>query len=279
MRIITLSDNTSQKNDLRCEHGLSVYIETEKHKVLFDTGKSDIFIQNAIKLKIDLKEIDTLIISHGHYDHLGGLIYFLKLNNSAKIYLKKEIFNYQYSSIRKNLSKEIGYSHDLLSYKNRFTFINEDIMKLDELIIIPKIEHTYSLPLGNNILYKYNNKSIEKDDFAHELIFAIDAKDGIYLFSGCAHNGILNMISTLKTHFPTQKIKMIFGGLHLIDRSENVETETNEEILNIATEMNKLTHNSLLFTGHCTGSNALMVMKKILKERIDTFYVGKEIIT
>ena len=84
MRIITLIENVINSGNLQAEHGLSLYIETDKQKILFDTGQSDMFIQNAHKLGVNIEDIDSLVLSHGHYDHTGGLYTFLEKNSKAK---------------------------------------------------------------------------------------------------------------------------------------------------------------------------------------------------
>jgi 7,8-dihydropterin-6-yl-methyl-4-(beta-D-ribofuranosyl)aminobenzene 5'-phosphate synthase len=277
MKITTLTDNASNNENLFSEHGLSIYIETENHKILFDTGKSDIFLKNDQKLKIDLREVDVVVISHAHYDHLGGLIYFMQLNSKAKIYLKKEIFDYQYQSVRNGIAKEIGYSNELEGYKSRFTFLKDDILKDGNLCLFSKIEKEYPIPKGNKLLFKYNDKTNEADDFQHELIFVIDTSDGLCIFSGCAHNGILNMLHTVKKYFPDKSIQLIYGGLHLIDSNKFVTTETNEELIDIAFEFDILSAKAQLYTGHCTGENATTIMKKILNKRLHHFYTGHKI--
>ena len=84
MRLVVLADNRTLSRDLQTEHGLCVYLETDQHKILLDTGASDIFIQNANKLNINLQAIDYVFISHGHSDHIGGLPYFLKSTEQLK---------------------------------------------------------------------------------------------------------------------------------------------------------------------------------------------------
>lgn len=279
MKVITLIENTSSNEHLNSEHGLSLYIETDDHKILFDTGKSDLFLLNAKKLQIDLKKIDTVIISHGHYDHIGGLIHFLKENQKATIYLKKAVFDFQYISIRANEKKQIGYSLDLLKYKHRFKFIENTNYSFDNLHIIPTINADYPLPKGNGILFKEKNETLFNDDFKHELVFAINSKNGIHLFSGCAHNGILNMVSAVKHALPNKPIKTIIGGFHLIDRNGNIEieTETDQELITIATELKRLTNGATYYTGHCTGTNAIKKLTTILEKDLQTLTTGKEI--
>ena len=97
MRITTLIENTKGAAGCACEHGLSFYIETKRHTVLMDTGQSALFLENAAKLGADLTKIDTVVISHGHYDHGGGLPHFMKVNDHAAIYLQKAAADGHYS--------------------------------------------------------------------------------------------------------------------------------------------------------------------------------------
>ena len=96
MKITTLLENKTTCDALRCEHGLSLYIETEKHKILFDSGASDAFWENARALGIDLAQVDIAFLSHAHNDHCGGLLTFLRGNRTAKVYLQKEAFGDYY---------------------------------------------------------------------------------------------------------------------------------------------------------------------------------------
>lgn len=279
MKIITLVDNSCSKNNsnLACEHGLSVYIETQNRKILFDTGGSNLFIKNAKEMNIDLSQVDILIISHGHYDHLGGLIDFIQLNSIAKIYLKKEIFESGYYSIRADHKKYIGFPLELIQYKERFTFVENELFVDANVILIPTISQTYSLPKGNKLLFKSQNEQLKSDDFLHELIFLIENENDIYLFSGCAHNGLLNMLETSKKHFPDKEILVVHGGFHLIDANEFVKVETDEELEQIALELKTNFPSTKFYTGHCTGQNAMKIFKEKLDNQFDVFYSGHEI--
>ena len=108
VRIQTLIEDTSGSNtELVCEHGLSFYLETALHKALFDLGVSGGFLKNARALRIDLTQVDTVILSHGHNDHGGGLREFLSVNNKAKVYVQESAFEGHYSVSRGTLH-EIG---------------------------------------------------------------------------------------------------------------------------------------------------------------------------
>ena len=90
MRIITLMENTQGEEGCAFEHGLSLYIETEKHKILADTGATGAFAENAEKLGVNLSSVDMVVLSHGHYDHSGGILTFTEKNRHARIYMQQK---------------------------------------------------------------------------------------------------------------------------------------------------------------------------------------------
>jgi len=277
MKITTLIENNSSNEKLKSEHGLSLYIETGKHKILFDTGKTDLFIKNAHELNVNLQEVDIVVISHGHYDHIGGLVHFLNLNQKAKVFLKKEIFDYQYFAIRNGTKKCIGYSTDLLDYKHRFVFLESAISEIDDLLFIADFDKSYPCPKGNSSLFKQNDDKLINDDFQHELIFAVNSIYGLTVFCGCAHNGILNTVSTVQRFLINKTIKTVIGGFHLLDSNEFVENETENELLCIAEELKWLAPEATYYTGHCTGANAYTLLSTVLETDLQRFETGSEI--
>lgn len=120
MKITALTENTSCKPEIGCEHGLSLLIETEKYRILFDMGQTDLFAQNAEALGIDLTTVDLAVLSHGHYDHGGGLEKFLSLNQTAKVYLNEHAFEPHYNGTE----KYIGLDQALKS-SDRLVFTGE----------------------------------------------------------------------------------------------------------------------------------------------------------
>ena len=124
MRVVTLVENTTCCSDIACEHGLSFYIETGDHKILFDAGQTDAFAQNAEKLGVDLTQVDLAILSHGHFDHGGGLKAFLAINKTAPVYLRRDAF----APNRNAQGKDIGLDPELQA-SDRLIF-TEDSLEL-----------------------------------------------------------------------------------------------------------------------------------------------------
>lgn len=278
MRIITLVDNRTQSENLETEHGLSLYIETDDNlKILYDTGQSDLFIHNAKKLGVDLQAIDMVVISHGHYDHIGGLLSFLKLNKTAKVYMNASIFNYEYFSLKKGVKKMNGFSPDLMQYSERFVLLDMNT-QIDNLWFITEITHKHDSPKGNTILYRQKDGVEELDNFSHEMILVVDTEQGLCIFTGCGHNGVLNIVSTVKTVLPDKQIQSVYGGFHLIDSKDFVKTESQGELINIARELTNSLPTTHFYTGHCTGDKAIEVLSESLNAKLESFYVGKEVI-
>ena len=277
MKIITLIDNRTKSENLETEHGLSLYIETDcGQKILYDTGQSDLFIHNAEKLGVNLQDINKVIISHGHYDHVGGLLAFLEINKTAKVYMNASIFDYEYFSLKSGVKKLNGFPPELLEYCDRFVLIDKNI-SVDNLWMITDIKHTYEMPKGNSILYRQNKGVEELDKFEHELILVVNTAMGLCVFTGCAHNGVLNIAATVQSVIPSKNIHCLYGGFHLIDGKEYVEVETTEELTEIANELTKLLPKADFYTGHCTGEKAIEVLSKKMEGKLESFYVGMEI--
>lgn len=277
MKIITLVDNRTQSKSLETEHGLSLYIKTDDNlKILYDTGQSDMFMRNALKLGLNMNEIDMVVISHGHYDHIGGLMGFLKTNKTSKVYLNSTIFDYEYFSVKNGVKKMNGFPPELLEYRERFVLLNKNTA-FNNFWLITNIKQMYDTPKGNSILYRQNKDIEELDQFEHELILVINTQQGLCVLTGCGHNGVLNIVATVQEVVPHKKIHCLYGGFHLIDGKEYVDVETTDELSNIADELTKLLPNSKFFTGHCTGEKAIKVLSETMEGKLEAFYVGKQL--
>lgn len=274
MNIFCLIEDTQIDHRFGAEHGVSFYIETKKHKVLFDVGQSSLFISNAIHANIDLALVDTLVISHGHYDHGGGLEDFLRINKKAKIYVQESIFDAFYSMRKLDEYTYIGLDPKLFDDK-RFIKLNGDYKIDDELMIIADIKGKSFFPNSNHTMFKKELDHYVLDDFKHEQNLVVTDDQKVSLFAGCGHKGILNIIDQVEKHISPLQISHVFGGFHLKSRFEAYK-ESSEHIDQIADIM-KQKHIDMYYTGHCTGSVAYDQMKKTLTSRLAYFHPGVKI--
>jgi len=259
MKWTVLSDNRSCDNCLSTEHGLSIILQTDQHKILLDTGASDVFIRNAEQLGINLCDVDYVFISHGHSDHAGGLRYILEHNRQAKVIVSPYAISNKFYSKRGNLHSitaewpEIG--------NDKLILIEETCEISEDIHVIAHIPQPHPMPKGNNNLYVQDaDGNYIHDDFRHELVLYVDG----LLFTGCAHSGLENILSACP--WP---VNNVVGGFHLIDGQE-----TDEVIKVLAQRLKAKYPKTLFYTSHCTGDNAFEVMKGVMDEQLQDFRCG-----
>ena len=256
MKWTVLSDNRSNDCRLSTEHGLSIILQTERHKILLDTGASDVFIKNAQLLGMDLNDVDYVFISHGHSDHAGGLRYILEHNRQTKVIVSPDAMSGKFFSKRGNL-------HSITTEwpeidENRLILIDQTC-EIDEVIhVIAHIPQNHPMPKGNQNLYVQDaNGDYIHDDFRHELALYVDG----LLFTGCAHSGLENILAACPWPVYT-----VVGGFHLLDGQE-----TGEEIEALAQRLKTKCPNTKFYTSHCTGDNVFEVMKGVMGEQLQSF--------
>lgn len=250
MKVITLFENRTISKEYRSKHGLSLYIETSNHKILFDTGTDDSFAYNASKLGVNLEDIDIAIISHGHYDHGGGLEAFLKLNSKAKIYIGKEAFDSHLLKLFGIIKYNIGLKKELHS-NNRFVFVDGTMIIDDELTLFGDVKGNRLMPKGNDRLLKeYSKGLVKKDNFEHEINLLTNENQKYSLLCGCAHKGIINIIERAKDIIDCD-LHTVIGGFHLMGMK--VKDSKAKDFLDELSSTLSSNNVEQYYTCHCTG--------------------------
>ena len=285
MKRTDLSDNRSSDSRLSTEHGLSILLQTERHKILLDTGASDLFIRNAELLDIDLSDVDYVFISHGHSDHAGGLRCFLKHNQKAQVIVSPDAMSGHFFSKRGNLHSITTQWPEIDD--DRLIMIDKTSEIDEELHVIAHIPQIHLMPKGNQNLFVKPNEQNEAcfnsvmarkgriksnlyvqntnecyihDDFRHELALYVEG----LLFTGCAHSGLENILAACP--WP---VHSVVGGFHLLDGQES-----EEELVTLAQRLKTRYPKTQFYTSHCTGDNVFEVMKDMMDEQLHAFSLG-----
>jgi 7,8-dihydropterin-6-yl-methyl-4-(beta-D-ribofuranosyl)aminobenzene 5'-phosphate synthase len=218
MKITVLAENSVRKtntSNLKSENGLSLIIEFDERKILFDTGQSDLFIHNAEKMGIDLSQVDYLVISHGHFDHGDGLKQFLKINKKAKIFLHINAAHKFYTKMFGFIPYYVGLDSKIIAQRTRIYFIEEDTQIDGKIILLEGFTEVFPQPEANKALSEKTKSRFIADRFNHELAMLLIENDEIVLFSGCSHSRIINKIEEVKLFSRDMRIKATFGGFHI----------------------------------------------------------------
>lgn len=272
MKIIALLENTSCDNTLCTEHGLSFYIESGDKKILFDTGMSGMFAENASKLAVDLSKVDFAVISHGHFDHGGGIKTFFELNNLAPIYVRKMAFDPHYSQRPDELFYN-GLDQSLVP-NGRFIFTDPICVIDDKLSLFSEVPHVEPLFASSKTQLEVLDGENVPDRFLHEQNLVIE-EDGKYiLLAGCAHSGIYNILLRFNQLYGRNP-DVVIGGFHLMapNLGKSIPDADIDELANKLLAL----EDTMYYTCHCTGKHAYDRLKLTLGDKIEYISTGKSI--
>lgn len=264
MKVITLLENTACREDLAHAHGLSLYIETPRHKILFDMGPNEDFLCNARKLGVDLTAVDLAVLSHGHYDHGGGLRAFCEINHRAEIFIHPDAFGDFYSVKEGEEPRYIGLDPELWQLESRI-LPTGDCLRLDEeLTLFADVPRDFANGAAGASLREKTPDGLRPDAFTHEQDLLVQAEGRAVLFAGCAHRGIVNIVRGAEAHLGRLP-DAVFGGFHFFQLQPG---DPQGEELIAAAGRALLRGETVYYTGHCTGPYAYEKLKEILGERL-----------
>lgn len=244
MKITVLVENTSSRADCEAEHGLSLYIETGDRHILFDMGQSDLFSKNAEKLGVNLENVDMAVLSHGHYDHGGGLKRFLEVNAKASVYINQYAFEPHYNGVEKYIGLD-----KTLENNSRFVYVG-DALQIDKgLALYSCNDREQKYHMGSFGLNMEQDGVLVPDDFRHEQYLLIEENGKRVLISGCSHKGIMDIVDWFRPD-------VLVGGFHFSKLPLDDTLKGYAEYLD--------SFHTEYYTCHCTGTEQYKYMRQYI---------------
>lgn len=263
MKFQFLMENKTDTPGIVAEHGLSIYIEADGKKILFDAGATDLVMENARALDIHLEDVDLAVVSHGHYDHTGGFPAFSRINAEAPIYIHKNAFRKSFGLTDGEPEKEISAIRwtdaERRELEPRLVYTDGPLRITENICITGTVPYAAGTRPTETFYYYDDNGERIADDMSHEQCLIIRQPQGLCVFSGCSHRGVVSALEAGKAMFPGERIAMLAAGMHLYSASAEDRTCVVEQV--VAENLDRV------IPVHCTGIKAICDLKAALGER------------
>lgn len=260
MRVSFLNENTANKRGFAAELGLSLLIEQGDHRILFDTGQTDIFLRNASHMGASLDGLSAVVLSHGHFDHCGGLKYMAGREGLPNIYVRRGAFLDKQAVNADGMTyRKIGipWRREILEKNIRWA---EDRMEiLPGVYLLGNIPHTVEFEKSAGSFYVEEGGERRPDYMDDEQLLVFDTERGLCVFAGCSHPGVVSCMEYVRACFPGRPVRSLVAGMHLLNSSN----ERVEQTIRALRAMDI----SCLVPVHCTGILAIARMKEAFGEK------------
>lgn len=269
VRITVLVDNHSDSERLHTEHGFACLVETDRHRVLFDTGARAALLHNASTLGIDLVGLDAIALSHGHYDHTGGLGPLGALLPKTRVVAHPELF-VPHFSLSTGHMRSIGVPPAAERVLKNWGIEEAPgpIEVADGIWVTGEIPRSRVISDPNPKLFADLEGTLP-DPLRDDMALVVAHERGLILLFGCAHAGVVNTMRYVEELFPKQPYLAILGGMHL---GSVADSELDHALANLC-DSSAL----LLGPGHCTGDGATAALLARAPQRTQPLRVGFQV--
>lgn len=241
MKFGFLVENKTDTPGVMAEHGLSVYIEADGKRILFDAGASDLVTANAHAMGIDLTAVDLAVVSHGHYDHTGGFPSFCEMNQRAPVYIHRNAFRSSFGFEHGKPEREtsgIRWSEGQRNQlEKRLVFTDGPVKITENIGITGTVPYAEGFTPTEKFYYKDEADNWVEDDMSHEQCLVIRQPEGLYIFSGCSHRGVISALNAGKAMFPGERVAVLAAGMHLFSASRADRARVVEQVADAGLDM------------------------------------------
>lgn len=252
VKLTIIIEDTTTNPRLTAQHGLSCWLEAGSERILFDTGQDGAFLQNAQLLDIDIASASRVIISHGHYDHAGGVPALLQHGSNAKFYLQESAWDERISCPANAPLRSIGISWPRSVLPAGQLITNPTNKIVPAIYCIGNIANCIGKP-SNSYFQRHEADHWVTDNFSDEQAIILVTELGLVVITGCCHCGVINTLLAAQLITGVPKIYTLIGGLHLYQHSDEQVRKIAEELATFQLQK--------LWLNHCTGLRAFELLQ------------------
>jgi 7,8-dihydropterin-6-yl-methyl-4-(beta-D-ribofuranosyl)aminobenzene 5'-phosphate synthase len=263
LHVTTLVENSVYSRGLLAEHGLSFLVEADGSRALFDTGQGKALPENARLLDVRLDSLDAVVLSHGHYDHTGGLADVLRSAGQPKVLLHPGALDGKYLRLEAPPHRKIGMPESSLRQldSNR----HEIVWTRTPTEVVPGVQATGEIPRATSFedvggAFYQDEACQQPDPLPDDQALFVDCAAGLVVILGCAHSGVVNTLDYVSRLTGRSRIHAVLGGMHLMRASAQRIAATGDALERYGVEK--------IAPCHCTGPQAVSYFRSRFGERV-----------